>query len=76
MASLVIYLATVAAILIADPALIFGLWMFPEMGISGAALASVLGFAAGLALAVAFVLQGRRGGVMSRSATRIGLDKF
>ncbi len=63
-------------ILIADPVLIFGLWVFPEMDINGAALASVLGFAAGLVLAVAFVLRGRSGGVMSRRTTRVGLNEF
>jgi len=75
-AALYISIATVATILIADPILIFGLWVVPEMGINGAALASVLGFLAGLVLAVAFVLRGRSGGVMSRSATRVGLDEF
>ncbi|OYR40796.1 hypothetical protein DJ82_06805 [Halorubrum sp. Ib24] len=74
-AALYISIATVATILIADPVLIFGLGPVPEMGISGAALASVLGFAAGLVLAVAFVLQGRSGGVLSRTATRIDLDE-
>lgn len=75
-AALYISIATVGTILVADPVLIFGLWGFPAMGVGGAALASVLGFAAGLAVAVAFVLQGRAGGVMSRAASPVGLDEF
>ncbi|QLD84163.1 MATE family efflux transporter [Natronomonas halophila] len=75
-AALSISVATVGTILIADPVLIFGLEPIPALGVAGAALASVLGFAAGLVLAVAFVLRGRCGGVMSRAATRVSLDEF
>lgn len=75
-AALYISIATVGTILAADPVLIFGLGPIPALGVGGAALASVLGFAAGLVLAVAFVLRGRCGGVMSRAATHVSFDEF
>ncbi|WP_255150190.1 MATE family efflux transporter [Halorarius halobius] len=75
-AALYISVATVVTVLVADPILIFGVGPVPKLGVAGAAIASVLGFVAGLVLAVVFVLRGRAGGVMSRSAARVGLDEF
>lgn len=75
-AALYISVATVVTILVADPLLIFGFGPIPALGVGGAAIASVLGFVAGLVLAVGFVLQGRSGGVLSRSATQVGLGQF
>jgi len=54
--SLWINVATVAVNAVLDPFLIFGWWFFPRMGIEGAALATVAGYAAGLLLALAFAL--------------------
>jgi putative MATE family efflux protein len=75
-AALYISVATVATILVADPLLIFGYGPIPSMGIAGAAVASVLGFLAGLVLAVGFALRGRAGGVLSRAATTVSLGEF
>ncbi|NYT02624.1 MAG: MATE family efflux transporter [Methanosarcinales archaeon] len=41
-----------------DPLFIFGLWIFPEMGVSGAALATVLSRGVGLALALHILCNG------------------
>ena len=42
-----------------DPFLIFGLWIFPELGITGAAVASVIASLAGSLFALWFILSGR-----------------
>jgi len=42
-----------------DPFLIFGLWIFPEMGVRGAALATVISSGIGGLLALGYILSGR-----------------
>lgn len=75
-AALYLSVVTVGTIMIADPVLIFGLGPFPAMGVDGAALATVLGYVTGLALAVGFVLVGRNGGVITRDDMSVDLDVF
>lgn len=51
-----------------DPFLILGWGPFPEMGIEGAALATVVGYASGFGLALAMYLRGRDGYTVTRDA--------
>ncbi|MFB6101201.1 MAG: MATE family efflux transporter [Haloplanus sp.] len=60
-ASLWINVATVGVNVVLDPLLIFGVDPIPGMGIRGAALATVAGYAAGLCLALALALGPRMG---------------
>jgi len=47
--------------IIIDPFLIFGWWAFPEMGIQGAAVATVFSRALALVVGLAIMFRGRRG---------------
>ena len=51
-----------------DPFLIFGWWVFPEWGVFGAAMASIVGATVSAVLAVAVALSGRRAFAVSRDA--------
>lgn len=55
-----------------DPVFIFGAGPIPAMGIRGAALATVAGYAAGFLSGAALVVHGRAGGIYSW--TTVGLD--
>jgi putative MATE family efflux protein len=75
-AALYISVATVIVNLVLDPLLIFGTGPIPALGIRGAAVATVAGYAAGLVLAVVFVLQGRSGRILSRQGIHHDLDEY
>ncbi|MEM7651139.1 MAG: MATE family efflux transporter [Pseudomonadota bacterium] len=64
------FIALVNVIL--DPLLIFGLAGFPEMGVKGAALATLIGYSAGMVLAL-YILVKRKNLVATHS---LCLDKF
>ena len=70
-ASLYLNVVAVSVNLTLDPFLIFGLGPFPELGIEGAALASICGYGSGVLLAVFFVSRGRAGGIVSTGAARL-----
>lgn len=53
-----------------DPLLIFGLGPFPRLGVRGAALATVIGYGAGFALAIGLFLRGRQELRLTRDALR------
>jgi len=50
-----------------SPLLIFGLWIFPEMGVTGAALTNVISQSIGVALALWYLLNGRSLSFIGRS---------
>jgi putative MATE family efflux protein len=54
----VLFLSTATTVVL-EPALIFGLGPLPPLGVAGSAWANVLGFGAGLALQVTYLLRGR-----------------
>jgi len=58
---MLVMLGTVVLNIVIDPLLIFGVWLFPELGVTGAAIATV--FSRGLAMVVglAIMFDGRRG---------------
>ncbi len=75
-APLYISIATVGTNLALDPVLIFGWGPAPALGIRGAGLATIAGYAVGFALAVALALAGRNGGMYSRAAAAFDRDEL
>ncbi len=67
------YLNVVAVSLnvILDPILIFGLGPIPQLGVRGAAIATILGYVVGFLLAVGLVIRGRKGLLVTRAACRL-----
>ncbi len=59
--------------IILDPLFIFGIWIFPELGVTGAAVATVLGRGIGVAYA-AWALFGRKNGRLEVRAEHWKLD--
>lgn len=62
----------IAINLVLDPLLIFGYFGFPELGVGGAALASVIGYTAAMVFGFYFLLGGRQS--LSLTAADVGLD--
>lgn len=73
-AALYINVTMVGTNIVLDPFLIFGWGPFPALGVQGAALASGLGFAFGLVLALAFALGLRDSFTLDRPSMSIDLD--
>mgnify|MGYP000288952970 FL=1 len=59
--------------IVLDPLLIFGLGPFPRLGITGAALATVLGSLAGVVLGFVLIARGRNDGMLTRE--RLGIER-
>jgi len=70
-ASLYMNVVAVATNVVLDPILIFGWGPVPRLGVAGAALALVLGAAAGLASGGVMVLRGRNDGMLVRARPRV-----
>ncbi|WP_247003068.1 MATE family efflux transporter [Halosolutus gelatinilyticus] len=73
-AALYINALSVAVNLVLDPFLIFGWWVFPGLGVAGAALATAIGYGFGLALGIGMAVRGRDGFVITRADCELALD--
>ena len=75
-ASLYLNVTSVVLNLALDPVFIFGLGPVPEMGMQGAALASVSGWFGGMALGIALALRGRAGWIFTRAQATLDVEEF
>ncbi|WP_435065646.1 MATE family efflux transporter [Halobaculum sp. EA56] len=58
---MLVMLLTVVVNIVIDPFLIFGWWVFPELGVAGAAYATIFSRALAFAVGLAIMLRGNRG---------------
>jgi len=72
-AALYMNLLALGGNVVLDPVLIFGFGPIPSLGVRGAALATVLGYAGGFLLGVGMIARGRNGGMLRRGEA--GIDR-
>lgn len=73
---MLLMLGTVMLNIIIDPFFIFGWWILPEMGVEGAAIATVLSRTLSLAIGIGILFSGRRGLEISLSEMKPDLSFF
>ncbi|QLG60935.1 MATE family efflux transporter [Halorarum salinum] len=73
---LVVNLVAVVVNVVLDPFLMFGWWRFDAYGIAGAAYATLIAYAVGLAIALAVAVSNRGGFHMTRAAVGLDADEF
>ncbi|WP_414836979.1 MATE family efflux transporter [Candidatus Nanohalococcus occultus] len=73
---MLLMLATVILNIVLDPFLIFGWWIFPSMGVQGAAVATVASRALAMFIGLAILFSGKRGVKLSLSNMVPDLDFF
>ncbi|WP_313693066.1 MATE family efflux transporter [Halorarum halobium] len=73
---LVVNLVAVVVNVVLDPFLMFGWWRFDAYGIAGAAYATLVAYAVGLAIALAVAVSGRGGFTLTRDAVGIEATEF
>ena len=67
---MLLMLGTVILNIIIDPFFIFGWWILPEMGVQGAALATILSRTLALAIGIIILFSGRKGLEISLSSMK------
>lgn len=75
-AALYVNVTAVFVNVILDPFLIFGYGPFPELGVEGAALASVIGYACGMVFAIALLTQNRNEFTFTRRTVSFNLAEY
>jgi putative MATE family efflux protein len=73
-AALYVNLTAILVNVVADPFLILGWWVFPQLELFGAALATAVGYGVGAVFALALAARGRQGFELTRDALRPRLD--
>ncbi|MFB6241405.1 MAG: MATE family efflux transporter [Candidatus Nanosalina sp.] len=73
---MLLMLATVILNIIIDPFFIFGWWIFPEMGVEGAAVATILSRFLSLGVALRILFSGRKGVEVTLSKMKPDLEYF
>ena len=76
MTPMLLMLGTVILNIIIDPLFIFGFWIIPEMGVEGAAIATILSRTLSLIIAVWILFTGRRGLEISLSEMKPDFSFF
>lgn len=73
---MILMLGTVILNIIIDPLFIFGFWVIPEMGVKGAAVATIIARTLSLAIGIWILFTGRKGLTISLSQMKPDLPFF